>query len=83
MMGDIQEIKSDTRIEELRSENARLAACQQIDQNEAARLAKSNTKLEYEVTLLKEQLAQSQTDCKAIQAKTAEVWITISELCTL
>ena len=74
-MGDIQEIKSDTRLEELRSENAKLTARLEAAQNEAVRWNETADKLETDTASLKERLAQSQADIKAAQLRETEVGV--------
>ena len=73
MMGDIQEIKSDTRLEDLRSENAKLTARLEAAQAEAVRWNDAADRLETEEASLRDQLAKSQVDIKSTQSRLAEV----------
>lgn len=72
MMGNIEEIKADTRLEELRSENARLLASIEAAHSETARIHEAKQKAESEVLSIRESLVQSEAESNALQAKNVE-----------
>ena len=69
MMGNIEEIKADTRLEELRSENARLLASIEAAHSETARIHEAKQKAESEVLSIRESLVQSQAESNALQVQ--------------
>ena len=69
MMGNIEEIKADTRLEELRNEKAGLLASIEAAHSETARVHEAKQKAESEVVSIRESLVQSQAESNALQVQ--------------